>query len=134
MAKIYTDTKEKTSRIDAPEILIPDEEQHQRWVDNSEIIARHVASNGGVNSAKLGKGGDQKGKRVTSSIHMASCGAMFASGSTSHSVLRAKLHKKVCAFCSQLPNNGMRMTNMKADAVGNNQMTLDVSGSYIQKY
>jgi hypothetical protein len=134
MAKIYTDTKEKSSRIVAPDILIGDEEQQEKWVSNSEIIARHVASCGGVNSGKLGKGGDHKGKRVTNSIHIASCGATFTSGSTSHSLLRAKLHKKVCPVCSLTPKTGMKMTNMKADATGNNQMTLDVSGSYIQKY
>jgi hypothetical protein len=126
--RIYTDAKEQTSRIVAPNILAGTQETQEDTVEKSRIIAEHLASNGGVSGSV--KGGAQNGKRVETSIFIAECGKVFTTADSRTAVLKAKLHRKVCPICSANPVRGMKMTNVKANATGNHQMTLDISNSY----
>jgi len=126
--RIYTDTKERTSRIVAPSILAGTQETQEDAVEKSRIIAEHIASHGGVSGDV--SGGKQKGKTVETAIFIAGCGKIISTSDNRSAVIRMKLHRKVCPICSENPVRGHKTTKVDANATGFHQMTLDISNSY----
>lgn len=137
--RIYTDLKEKTSRLVCPhDIMAGSEEEQMNAVEKSKIITEYIASNGGVSGRGLPVGGgNQKSKTVYSTLYVTGCGKVFATNESRARENMVRLHKKVCPICSKRcdPNiRTVKMTHVEANSLGTHQLAIDVSNSYYMEH